>query len=89
MLKGGVRTMPTQTRAGGTPVPPVVVRLVSIDYYMAPPTAGVDVCFSYFDGTPIEQVPVIRVFGSTPAGQKACVHLHKVRLFQQEPSWRL
>lgn len=60
--------------------PPVLVRLVAIDYYMAPPIPGLDVCFSYFEGAAIELVPVVRVFGSTPAGQKACVHLHKVKM---------
>ena len=54
------------------------VRIVCIDYYLAPPLAQVDVCYSSFGGTAIDRVPVVRVFGSTPAGQKACVHLHKV-----------
>jgi DNA polymerase zeta len=58
--------------------PPLLVRLVAIDWYMAPPLPGLDVCFSFFEGTAIQQVPVVRIFGSTPAGQKACVHLHKV-----------
>ena len=64
-----------ETQAG----PPILVRIVGIDWYMSPPVPGLDVCFSYFEGTPIHEVPVIRVFGSTPAGQKACVHVHKVR----------
>eukprot|EP00798_Chlamydomonas_sp_ICE-L_P022555 gene22555-29680_t len=53
------------------------IRLVSIDYYMAAPIPGVDVCFSHFEGTPIERVPIVRIFGSTSGGQKACLHLHK------------
>lgn len=58
--------------------PPFVVRIVSIDYYMAAPLPGVDVNFNSVEGTRIEQVPVIRIFGSTPAGQKACLHVHQV-----------
>lgn len=58
--------------------PPFVVRIVSIDYYMAAPLPGVDVNFNSVEGTRIEQVPVVRIFGSTPAGQKACLHVHQV-----------
>ena len=56
------------------------VRLVSIDYYMARPTPGLDECYSELEGRAIDQVPIIRIFGSTPSGQKACVHVHGVRL---------
>ncbi|KAL5701114.1 DNA-directed DNA polymerase [Ranunculus cassubicifolius] len=53
------------------------IRIVSIDYYMAPPIPNLDVCYSTFQGEKVNEVPVIRVYGSTPAGQKTCLHLHK------------
>uniref|UniRef100_A0A2P2IQ32 DNA polymerase zeta catalytic subunit n=1 Tax=Rhizophora mucronata TaxID=61149 RepID=A0A2P2IQ32_RHIMU len=52
------------------------VRIVSIDHYMAPPIPGVDICYSSFQGGKVNEVPVIRVYGSTPAGQKTCLHVH-------------
>ncbi|KAI4310958.1 hypothetical protein MLD38_035900 [Melastoma candidum] len=54
------------------------VRIVSIDYYMAPPVPEVDVCYSSFHGEKVNEVPVIRIYGSTPAGKKMCLHVHQV-----------
>ncbi|GBG78283.1 hypothetical protein CBR_g26314 [Chara braunii] len=53
------------------------VRVVSIDYLLTRPLAGMDVCYSRFQGGSIEQVPVVRIFGSTAGGQKTCLHLHR------------
>ncbi|TKY61502.1 DNA polymerase zeta catalytic subunit [Spatholobus suberectus] len=53
------------------------VRIVSIDYYMAPPIPDADICYSSFHGGKVNEVPVIRVYGSTPAGQKTCLHIHR------------
>uniref|UniRef100_A0A2N9I954 DNA polymerase n=1 Tax=Fagus sylvatica TaxID=28930 RepID=A0A2N9I954_FAGSY len=54
------------------------VRIVSIDYYMAAPISGLDFCYSSFQGGKVNEVPVIRIYGSTPTGQKTCLHIHKV-----------
>ncbi|XP_019168407.1 PREDICTED: DNA polymerase zeta catalytic subunit isoform X1 [Ipomoea nil] len=52
------------------------VRIVSMDYYMSPPIPGLDISYSSFQGGKVNEVPVIRVYGSTPAGQKTCLHIH-------------
>ncbi|XP_024014051.1 DNA polymerase zeta catalytic subunit isoform X2 [Eutrema salsugineum] len=53
------------------------LRIVSIDYYMASPIPGFDICYSSFQGGQVNEVPVIRIYGSTPAGQKTCLHIHR------------
>ncbi|KAI5067558.1 hypothetical protein GOP47_0018086 [Adiantum capillus-veneris] len=53
------------------------LRVVTLDYYMAPPLPELDACYSSLLGQPIAEVPVVRVFGTTLAGQKMCLHLHK------------
>ncbi|GMY21582.1 DNA polymerase zeta catalytic subunit-like, partial [Fagus crenata] len=54
------------------------VRIVSTNYYMAVPITGLDFCYSSFLGGKVNEVPVIRIYGSTPTGQKTCLHIHKV-----------
>lgn len=53
-------------------------RIVSIEYYISPPTKELDVCYSSFCSSAVDKVPVVRIFGSTPAGQKTCLHVHGV-----------
>ena len=69
----------TATAAIPSPPEPVSIRIVSLDYYMAPPTPGMDVCWSELEGVAVQKVPVVRIFGATPGGQKSCLHLHGVR----------
>ncbi|XP_073432100.1 DNA polymerase zeta catalytic subunit isoform X2 [Dendrobates tinctorius] len=54
------------------------LRLVTADYYLAAPVPGLDVTSSPFRDCPVRRVPVVRVFGATPAGQKTCLHLHGI-----------
>ncbi len=53
-------------------------RIVSIDFYVTPPIKDLDVCYSDFRSSPVERVPVVRIFGATPVGQKTCLHVHGV-----------
>ncbi|GMH43547.1 hypothetical protein BSKO_11469 [Bryopsis sp. KO-2023] len=69
--------MTTPQRCVPSLLQPLNVRIVSLDYYMARPLPQFDETYTAFSGTAIERVPVVRVFGTTPAGQTACVHLHK------------
>lgn len=54
------------------------VRIVTADFYLASPIKELDVCYSEFRESDVKKVPVVRIFGATPAGQKTCLHLHGV-----------
>uniref|UniRef100_A0A671NKV8 DNA polymerase zeta catalytic subunit n=1 Tax=Sinocyclocheilus anshuiensis TaxID=1608454 RepID=A0A671NKV8_9TELE len=54
------------------------LRIVTADYYMSSPIRDLDVCYSEFRESDVKKVPVVRIFGATPAGQKTCLHLHGV-----------
>ena len=60
----------------------VSVWLVTMDYYLSSPSTDTknqfDPIYSMFRSAPIKKVPVLRVFGSTPAGQKTCLHIHGI-----------
>ena len=60
------------------------MRIVCLDYYLAKPIPGLDICHSHLEGTAIERVPVVQIYGATPGGQKTCLHLHKVGMFTIE-----
>ncbi|XP_015910939.2 uncharacterized protein [Parasteatoda tepidariorum] len=54
------------------------LRILTVDSYQCSPVKEYDVCYSDFRGSEIYKVPVIRVVGNTPAGQKGCLHIHGV-----------
>ncbi|KAJ8682714.1 hypothetical protein QAD02_018506 [Eretmocerus hayati] len=54
------------------------IRVVVADSYQANPIPDVDPTFSHFRGSEIKQVPVVRIFGITPEGEKVCLHVHGV-----------
>lgn len=49
------------------------VRIVCADYYLSRPLQLLDVCFSQFRDAEVHRVPVVRIFGATPAGKSVCV----------------
>ena len=63
-----------------------MLRIVDIGYVMAKPLPGVDECFVPLSAEAATQMPVVRIYGATPAGQKALLHLHGVR---SDIHWRL
>jgi len=44
-------------------------RIVNIEYYMAAPVKEFDNIYSDFRNSLVKRVPVIRIFGATPAGK--------------------
>jgi DNA polymerase zeta len=54
------------------------VRIVHLDYVLARPEDGLDHAVSPLTRRTLRNVPVIRLFGSTPRGQKTCLHVHRV-----------
>ncbi|KPJ02898.1 DNA polymerase zeta catalytic subunit [Papilio xuthus] len=58
--------------------PEFSIRIVVCDHYLTKPVPGIDVIYSEFRGSDIKQVPVLRIFGPTPEGRKACLHIHGV-----------
>src|SRR4051812_11370721 len=55
------------------------LRIVNIDHYMAP-SGPMDHSFCPFNAqdVPLHEVAVIRIFGATEGGQRACLHVHQV-----------
>ncbi|KAF0023351.1 hypothetical protein F2P81_023981 [Scophthalmus maximus] len=46
------------------------VRIVTADYYLARPIKDLDVCYSEFRESDVKKVPVVRIFGATPAADQ-------------------
>ena len=56
------------------------MRVVFLDYHYAAPVPGLDPVEIPSTRDAIQSICVLRIFGSTPSGQKACLHVHQVRL---------
>jgi hypothetical protein len=56
---------------------PISIRIIHLDHYLAKP-GPLDRAFSPFSDRKLSKVPVLRIFGSTKAGQKVCLLIHQV-----------
>ncbi|XP_013200299.2 DNA polymerase zeta catalytic subunit [Amyelois transitella] len=70
--------MSIEVRSRSGSKPDFSVRITVCDHYLSKPIPGLDVIYSDFRGSDIKQVPILRVFGPTPDGHKACLHIHGV-----------
>ncbi|KAM7309170.1 DNA polymerase zeta catalytic subunit [Ixodes scapularis] len=64
--------------SGDPGLPMFSLRIVTVDHYLAAPVPRLDPGFSRLGGWEVWKVPVIRIFGVTSGGQKACLHVHGV-----------
>jgi hypothetical protein len=63
------------------------LRLVDLDVDFVKPCSELDELASPLTGRTMRQVPVVRVFGTTPRGQKACIHVHGAFRYFLVPSF--
>lgn len=52
------------------------IRLVEVEQLTASPIPGLDETWSSLEGRPIKRVPLLRLYGTTPCGQKSAVTVH-------------
>ncbi|PWN52328.1 putative catalytic subunit of DNA polymerase zeta UPR-1 [Violaceomyces palustris] len=78
----GQRKGPTSAKRAAPPElqsPFFRLRLINIDHVLLRPGPldRIDCPFNAA-GVPLSKVPVLRIFGATPAGQRVCLHMHNV-----------
>jgi DNA polymerase zeta len=54
------------------------MRLIEVEPCTSAPLHGFDETWSSLEGRPIHKVPLLRLYGTTPAGQKCSVTVHNV-----------
>ncbi|KAG5454785.1 DNA polymerase zeta catalytic subunit [Clonorchis sinensis] len=60
-----------------TPEEPILcIKLFYLDYYFSKPLTDIDNSYSDLRGSYASKLPVIRLYGTTPSGQKVCANVH-------------
>ncbi|TGZ60232.1 hypothetical protein CRM22_008645 [Opisthorchis felineus] len=60
-----------------TPEGPILcIKLFYLDYYFSKPLTDIDNSYSDLRGSYASKLPVIRIYGTTPSGQKVCANVH-------------
>ena len=57
------------------------LRIFTINYYLSKPEQNLDQMYSEFKSSEIKQVPIIRIFGTTPEGIRLLQTLKKFTNF--------
>lgn len=61
-------------------------RIVSTDHYLCDPHEELDIVHSDFWNSSVKTVPILRIYGITPDGQKTCMHVHGVSVYRNTNS---
>ena len=70
--------MPAPDSSADAPESRFALRIVQLDSVLENPQDGLDHMRSAITGLPLRRVPMLRIFGLTPRGQTACLHVHGV-----------
>ncbi|KAF5401391.1 hypothetical protein PHET_05388 [Paragonimus heterotremus] len=55
---------------------PLCIKIFQLDYYLGLPINDIDSCYSELRGSYAGKLPIVRVYGTSPSGQKICAHIH-------------